>query len=456
MPGHDRTSSRAARARRIAALAPTDRGFALVEVIVTTLLVALIATLLTGLIAAGRTSGDQRSRSQADEVAQQDQERMRGMSLEQLAGLSQTRTVTLDGTTFNVSSTGQFLSSSSNASTCSSTGSGTADYVKVVSSVTWLNNARIPVVEQSVIAPPAGGTLLTRVVDQNASALSGATVTAVPTSAAVNGSYSATTDSSGCTIFSAVAVGDYTITASRTGYVDANGNSSPHNTATATAGNTATSTFTIGQAGSITAPFQTTVGSTTYTGQYAPAMSWSNTGMATFGTNTPGSPATSLATTTSLFPFITTGTGVYANNYSVWAGRCSTDTPPDANASYATVSPGAAGTVTTPPTGGVKMPALIVIVNYQNFSSTTRVQPDHVLLTDSCGQSWRPTISASAATNSLGSFSFPGQPYSLSYTICADENGYKKSATSPNTNFISGTSVTLTVDSRSSSNLGTC
>ena len=60
------------------------------------------------------------------------------MSLQQLASLGNpgpSRTVTLDGVTYTIQSNGRFLTSASgNASSCTTTGSSTADFVGIESS----------------------------------------------------------------------------------------------------------------------------------------------------------------------------------------------------------------------------------------------------------------------------------------------------------------------------------
>lgn len=450
-------------ARRLRQHAQSEAGMTLVEVVVAALLVGLIGLSLVGLEAVGRTTADQRVRSQASAVAQQDQERMRGMTADQLAKLKQTRTVTVDGTPFTVTSTGTFLSSSSGATSC--TGSGAAaDYAKVVSSVTWGNNKRTPVVEQSIITPNAGGTMLAQVIDQNGTAVQGFGVTATGTDSNTDTTRrTATTDTDGCAIFGGLTVGDYSVGAALTGYVDANGNSAPSFSATTTAGNTSTQSFTMGQAGAITAPsFKTTMSGTTCaagcSNQLIPSLSWFNVGMATSGFFKLSSPAASITTPKILFPFITSPS-VYTNNYSAWVGSCAADKPTLAsNLGLASVAPGS--TYTIPAGQPIPLPGLIVIVNYKTSSTTTRVKPNTIKLTDACNDTWSPPISASAATANTGSLSFPGQPNSTSYTICADykpgATSYKKTLTTTNTNYTAGTTATLLIDSTSSANQGTC
>ncbi len=105
-------SARTARRRRARSRLAAEDGMTIVEVIVTALMVGLISLTLVGLDAAGKATADQRRRAQAFGVAQADQERIKGLSGDQLANLNQTRTVTLDGIAYSVTSAGQFLSQS--------------------------------------------------------------------------------------------------------------------------------------------------------------------------------------------------------------------------------------------------------------------------------------------------------------------------------------------------------
>jgi hypothetical protein len=233
---------------------------------------------------------------------------------------------------------------------------------------------------------------------------------------------------------------------------------------TTTAGNTATTNFTMGLAGAITAPaFKTTMSSTTCSagcaGQLVPALSWTNVGMATPGFFELSTPAASITTPKTLFPFITSPS-VYTNNYSVWAGRCASDKPATgSNLGLASVAPGVTYTIPAA-TQPIPLPGLIVIVNYKTSSSTTRVKPTTIKLTDACNDTWSPPISATAATANTGSLSFPGQPNSTSYSVCADykpgTTSYTKTVTTTNTNYATGTTVTVLIDSTVPANQGTC
>jgi Tfp pilus assembly protein PilV len=413
-------STRAARRGRRSTRARSEAGFSLIEVLVSALLVALIAAAVAqALIATTRTSAAQRGRSQADEVAQQDQERLRGLSAQQLNGLSQTRTVTLDGIGFTVTSTAQFLNASAGAS-CSGSGT-TAAYFSIVSSVNWTSNANRPAVrEESVITPPAGGTLLTKVVDQTGAPLSGVSVSATGPDTAAG-----VTDSTGCVVLAALATGSYAITLTDAGYVDLNANPSPLSTS-ATVSSTGTATpsggnpITMGLAGAINASF-TAAGATG--AQQASALSWlgtgSSTGMSSSSTYGPvATPATTLPATGTiqLFPFAFTGPS-YANNYQVWAGKCRQMQPPIGQ-DMASVTPGSSQTVP------VKEPGLNVVVQWNG----ARVAPADVKMSfastsgPSCTDSWLPAISSTAASSATGVLASPGQPFASTATTGTTES----------------------------------
>src|SRR5438132_6103115 len=106
-----------------------EEGMTLVEVLVSIMLVGLIALSFAGCDAVGRTSADPRQVAQATQLAQADQERMRGMSADQLSTLYQQRNITVDGTTYKVTSQGKYQNATSNGDSCASS-SSSADYAK--------------------------------------------------------------------------------------------------------------------------------------------------------------------------------------------------------------------------------------------------------------------------------------------------------------------------------------
>lgn len=480
------------RAGLLRLLADSQRGFTIIEVVVSALIVASVAgAAATALIATSRMSGDQRRRSQADQIAQQDQERLRGMSIKALSGFTETRVVDeagktpvtgYQGTKFTVHSTGRYLSSAGGSS-CSSSGSGAAAYVLIRSEVNWqsnlktgdvsnvaswaANSIRPPISQESLITPAAGGTLLVNVVDQDNQPLSNVTVDLF----GPKESQSAVTGSEGCIIIGALSPTGYYVGAKRTGYVDANGNDWPFGGASVSQTGTSFPTpnpFKLGWAGSITAEFKTTVG-TTLIDQKAPSISWQDnqSGMSASQNVVPGTvPTTPIPTPVKLFPFNNGTPGVYTSNYTVWAGSCDAARPPIGQETFATVGPG--GTPTLLDGAGIKVPALVVKVSYP--TAGTHVTPNHIQLKNSCNQKWtatgadiRPTADANFGTR--GHLAFPGQPYGT-YTICA---AYDPPGSTPmkqatvsgvaNTNFAAGNptaagqAITITDATNGSCNL---
>lgn len=438
----------------------------LVEVLMSILLVGLIALSFVGLDSVGRTSADQRRVSQATQVAQEDQERLRGMSADQLATLDQRREVVLDGVTYKVWSTGKYQSGSSNADSCASS-AASADYARVISEVNWDGNKRKAVVQQSIITPRIGGSLVVQAIDQGATALAGATVRATGTDEGTrNVVRSAVTDDGGCVIFGSLPVGSYSVTTSLSGYMDSSGSTTPTSTITTTPGSSTNLTVRLGQPGRIYATF---VGITGTTGNNAangitstsPAMSWVNPNMSTAGISDPtGDANLFLQTTQTIFPFITTSPTTFTNNYTVYSGRCSSALPPSAYQSFATVPPGGTAANTSNGRVVVKVPVINVSVTYNGSA----VKPTRITLRDTCGDTWVESVHPNSSKPATGWLQYPGEPYGSGYTVCADykynSSSWRKStATVNNTSFTATNGNTVTVaipNSSNSANQGQC
>ncbi len=399
----------------------------------TALIVVLIsAAAAKALIASSQFSGDQRFRAEADGLATQDQERMRGLSDEQLGELdaaSQARTEAVNGQTFNVKSTASYVDTTGGSSCTSSA----AAYYKVVSTVSWTESSQsqpVSITEESLLARPVTGFLLTNTHDQTLGPLPGVTINATGPDTQVG-----TTDANGCQLFAGLTPGSYAVTLTDPGYVDYFGNSTLTGTATVTLTGTTQTTgdpFTMGLAGSIAATYSTSSGA----GAEADGISWSGnggvgqpvTGVAPAAAAPATSPAASSTSqaSSSLFPFDTNPTGApsYSNNYTVWPGRCAQQQPP--SPALVSVSPGQLNQAVT-----LAENALILnSVTYTASGVTTTVKPAHVKLTftsasgTACTDSWTPTITTAAATAmpATGWLANPGQPYAASGTLsmCVD------------------------------------
>jgi prepilin-type N-terminal cleavage/methylation domain-containing protein len=443
-----------------------EAGFTLIEVLVSALLVALIASAAaTALVSTAHTSADQRFRSQADGLATQDQERLRGLSDQQLESLTQSRTSTVDGTTFTVQSTSTY-EDTSGATSCHSTA---AAYYRIVSSVSWsegFSGQTGSIQEESLLSRPVTGDLLTQVTDQTGTALPGVTVNANgPATSTGAGplAQSAPSDANGCVMFAGLTAGLYTVGMSYNGWVDPSGNAAPTGTATVTSTSGAVSpnngVFHLGNPGTIVGTFATAA-SGGYTGE-ADGISWQGSkgsipmpNFETAPTADPSTPSTGY-TTGSLFPFASTSPTDYTQNYSAWGGRCAKQAPPSSkNPNLYTVNPGSMGTAQI-----IQEPLLnLGTINYSGFTGSP-TKPAHVVLTFSdgtCTDSWSPTL-LSTMNSTTGWFKNPGQPYAPTgdLTVCADYSGYKASVTMANNNF-SAANVVPTLTITKGTNAGTC
>ncbi len=415
-------------------------------------MVILIASATArALITTSHFSGDQRFRSQADSVASQDQDRLRGLSdeqLNQLESTSQTRTVTLNSTSFTVTSSSKYLDTTGNSG-CSSTA---AAYYKIASTVAWsegFSKRPATLTEESILSRPVSGDLPVVVNDQTGKGLSAAAIQATGPS-----TQSGTSDSNGCVLFAGLTPGSYTVKVTDAGYVDPQGNVSPLTaTTTVTSTGTAAQTFRLGQAGSIVGTFTAQgTGGTSVPGQ-ADGVSWTGTGssLPTWSSTAPTTataPAASI-TTPSLFPFYQSTAPVgYNNNYTVWAGRCAGQAPPT-NPTQATVAPGSLNL-------GKSIPEPLLNlgnVTYKKKTGSTSAQkPADVKLTWSdgtCTDTWYAALAAGTASSvpATGWLQYPGQPYAASgtLTVCADY-------TPDGTNYYNGSVTTASNTSFNASN----
>ncbi len=300
----------------------------LVEVVISAALLIVIAIgTLSAFDAAGRFTTDEQRHSQANALAQQDEDRLRAIPVSQLSGLNQTQYMTANGAPlascnantgtncFTVTSTGQFQTESTGSSSCSSNGS--ADFIRTTSTVTWPNiGTRLPVTAESVITPPAGGSLIVDVVDSQGNGVPNMTVAGSGPS-----TLSATTGSNGCAIFAGLTGGNYNISVAQGGYVDKDGNSFPppnQQTATVIEGSSVTKVFQFDRAGSIGTTFTYGQGGTPTNGDVITIANSNMTypGLRTFGTA--GGYASSV-TAVNVFPF--------QSGYTVYAGSCQADEP---------------------------------------------------------------------------------------------------------------------------------
>jgi Tfp pilus assembly protein PilV len=303
---------------RLPEVGSSEAGVTLIEVVISAMLVGVIAIgTLSGFDSAGRATADVRAHNQATILAGADEERLRGLNASELGqmGTVTQPTVTENGTKFTIESEAHFVSASKESFTCE-TASGTADYIQTTSKVSWSALGKREAVKQSSLVAIKGSTaLLVKVTNQSGEPVEGALVSVTGTST----SASQYTPTAGCVIFGAIADKKVKVTATRTGWVNANGESEPAaKEYTLSTTSLTTAEFKIAQAGKIEAEFVSNgsaVGVTSDT-FYAYQASAS-------GPYIGGKPEVRGATAllSGIFPFAP------KNTYSVWAGDCAENNP---------------------------------------------------------------------------------------------------------------------------------
>ena len=382
----------------------------LVELLMASLLVALISIgLYTAAVGASRGSANDRHRSVAATLAQQDQERMRAFKATDLSNYRASRPVTVAGTTYTVDSRGRWVSDSSGLLSCSS-GSSSANYLHITSSVSWPSMGSLkPIVLRSLVAPPNGslaankGSLAVKITDNATNPISGQSLTL-----GAPANISDTTDSSGCAVFGGVTEGNYTLSFSQAGYVDVGGNNAVSKTVSVTAGTTTTENIEYAQAGAIDVSFDTKVGSFPVQAAQAQSLTVAHSNLPAPGRRTfdPAGFSHSTISATSLFPF--------TSGYNVYAGSCAANDPSLYDSNYFTtnpgsvvVAPGSANAVT------VRVPG-IRIRTRRGGINTSNMYTLVKITSAGCSETYPPQASN-------GSFELPAPAFPFgTYQVCVD------------------------------------
>ncbi len=391
---------------------PAEDGFALIEVLVSALVLAIVAAgIIAVLQATTRSAAAERSHSEAYAISQEDQARLRSMRLSSLNRLEQTRTVSVDGNEFKVKSQGVFINNTKRQPSSCTTGETSADYVQITSTTSWPEGHQ-PVVMQSIVSPSNGsldpnhGTLLVTTKNAAGNPLGG-----VGVSGSGPGTFSGTTDSTGCANFSDLPAGTYEVTASGTGLVGKDGLSPHAEPAGVIAGSSAPLVLQYDYGATMPVEFEYPVGSTS---TYKPAKFdsvyfYNSLGGAAYWTSTKARELS--ITATPLYPFTSAD--------SIWAGSCKGNNPgAGAGSGTYTFQPGEV--VTTPMK--LKMPALeLTVKNGSSAVGGARITITDENCNDSSGTAIKRVYTSEAAghqSNSSG-----GQPeYALpwgTYEICA-------------------------------------
>jgi Tfp pilus assembly protein PilV len=419
-----------------------ESGFALIEALVSAVLLVIVAAGAYSLFSAStRATAQERHRARANALAEADVERMRSMpvtcpktsplctySVAAMVGAPQSRTVTLDATPYTIVSRAQYQNDPSITSDCSA-GSSSRDYIAISSTVTWPDmGTRPPVSASSIVTPPSGsvvpnsGSLRINVVDSRGNPISGASLTGSGISP-TQGSFSGTTNSAGCVLWKNLPSGNYQPTAGGavSSMVDKDGHF-PSDAALPQigVGDQATSTYSFiyDRPGSAAVSFKTRNYSNTLGPTAFDSMVFIQSGMTSQSRLFSVSPAAPTINAIQLFPFTAT--------YSAFAGTCtgsSTSAPGDNPNPTSLVTPPAPNAIPsfTVPVGGspnpqptIQIPSLLVTV-YRGTNTSSAVAPNAtVKIRDlNCSNFLR-----TYTTNLSGQLDQPGLPYS-DFSVCA-------------------------------------
>ena len=398
--------------------ASDDTGFALVEVLVSAVLVVIFAAGTLGAIqATQRTTAEERHRATAHGIAQEDQARMRAFRISSLANYNEARSVAADDGTYTVRSRADFVTDSSGTASCEQN-TASPDYIRITSTVTWPSiGARPPIVLQSIVAPPNGAIAANR--GALAIAVKGGADQAIPNIALSGtgaGTFSGTTSENGCVIFGNLPAGNYTLTTDAPGYVDKDGEPPGSVSTSVVALSTNTLALQYDEPGAAEVTFTTMEG-----GQLVQSSAESvvvfNTGMSAAQTFSTGGPASAI-TAEPLFPFSSPDT--------VYAGSCDANNP---NPENETGVPGEAAQASVQITPGdisdatVQLPALNLLVTDGDGSSNPGdPETADVFLTDVGCAGEGIDVVLERETGNDGMLDDPGLPWGV-YDVCVEDSG---------------------------------
>jgi prepilin-type N-terminal cleavage/methylation domain-containing protein len=199
-----------------------DAGFTLAEVLVAMSVFTVLVTVVLGLVV--RTAGVAASndrRGVAANLADRQLESARSQRAVDIVDGLTTRTETVGGVAYTVKQTASYVASGSTTSVCSGTGSSLA-YKLVTVSVTWPDMGRVKPVRIDTLRAvgigvdgldTATGSVAVSVVGADGAPVSGTLVTLTP------GGSTRTTGEDGCAVFTSLAAGTYTASASTAGSV---------------------------------------------------------------------------------------------------------------------------------------------------------------------------------------------------------------------------------------------
>jgi Tfp pilus assembly protein PilV len=441
----------------------SQRGGALIEIMMSALLVALAATaVFKGIDGATATSGQSKSRAVAVTLAQEDQERMRSMDPRKLSSYTPAPAKKIvNDVEYTVTSTASYVSDRGDSESCTK-GDGRVTYVKINSKVEWSDmRSSKPVQSSSIVAinnAYAKGSLAIKIVDR-----SGTTgVPDIPVTVDPPVSLTKNTNENGCVVFDGLDAGQYFGEFSKAGYVDPGGKQlvRPVNGWNVTTGSTSVATYQYDKAGQANFTFDT---------KYLTNSAWdltsapSGTAVTLVHQNLPSpgtrsedvAPGSSAYNFLALFPFTTP--------YAAFAGECTSAAPSWTTPSSLSVGPAGIG---TPNPLKLRMPAIGIKVTRNGATPTSTTSGDvRISGANGCiawrtlgpaGTTWSSANSYTVAptSSSFKDYAFPPGDF----LVCVDDKtgttatGANKRTVTVSNNTESGQLTTIDIQTGSTTN----
>jgi prepilin-type N-terminal cleavage/methylation domain-containing protein len=252
---------------RLRSIRTSESGVSLVEVIVAMMVFAIISVgVAYSLLSAFAITGDSRARAVATNLAAQEIDLDRSSSnlftLYSTTVDKQVQVPAGTGAVYSIKRTVSWVYGSGGDVDCNASATSSILYKRVRVQISWPKMMGQPVISDTVLAPSAKisvdtlGTILVSTRSAGGTPVAGVGIAVSPDP----GSVPTATDAMGCSYVLKVPPGTYTVTASKTGYVDPYQNIAPSMTVTVKAGQSTSAGFTYDQAGSVSWSWPTSGG----------------------------------------------------------------------------------------------------------------------------------------------------------------------------------------------------
>lgn len=380
----------------------SESGIALMEIMMSTLVLGVVSVgVVTGMDVAQSVSGNQKSKATAANIAESELEKLRGLTIEELQTVQAAGPTTkvAGSVTYTITPTTAWVADQRGTTyACDVQGGNT--YMRITVTVAWGTKSSQRVAINTIVSPGTRGVTRTygalaiRMTDStNGVGIPGVSVTL---SSSGQSNRSGVTDSNGCVVWNSIPAATWQMQASRTNYIDADGNETLTKEVSVVGADVTYNEYQMFPGGRISGQFHSMVGATRYNS--APEAYVVTNGSVTRELTIPAGQTT----------FQTPPLRGDVGSYKIFAGACT-------EAELGATVPGTySATATVGQTNvDVRLPSWDVVTQGNGSTDSMRVR------VDSCQKTYyRSTRSQSTRKGRLDD---PGFPYrSGSTTVCTD------------------------------------